>query len=79
MSRHSKNCTAHSVFTYNEKKKLKEYGTIQQTLGMDSFKPFHFCSLCLKPADSPTICKEGHLFCRDCIITSLVMQKKYIG
>ena len=50
MSRHSKNCTAHSVFTYNEKKKLKEYGTITDRLGMDSFRPFNFCHLCLKAA-----------------------------
>ena len=29
MSRHSKNNTAHSIFTYGEKQKLKEWGTIK--------------------------------------------------
>ncbi len=72
MSRHSKNCTAHSVFTYNEKKKLTGYGLQKNTLGQDSFKPFHLCSLCLYPAQNPTLCRQGHLFCRDCIITNLV-------
>jgi len=38
MSRHSKNNTAHSVFTYNEKKMLKSYGTQVERLGTDSFK-----------------------------------------
>jgi nitric oxide synthase-interacting protein len=33
MSRHSKNNTAHSVFTYGEKKKLKDYGTLTERLG----------------------------------------------
>lgn len=41
MSRHSKNNTAAPVFTYHEKKMLKnQYGTIEQRLGTDSHVQF---------------------------------------
>ena len=42
MSRHSKNCTAHSIFTYNEKLKLMRdsgqtgFGTNKARIGKDS-------------------------------------------
>lgn len=41
MSRHSKNNTSQSIFTYGEKQKLKgEYGTIESRIGQDSIKKF---------------------------------------
>jgi hypothetical protein len=46
MSRHSKNCTAHSIFTYTEKLKLARdagttgFGTNIARLGKDSQKRF---------------------------------------
>jgi nitric oxide synthase-interacting protein len=44
MSRHSKNNTAHAVFTYNEKKRFRnEYGTLTARIGMDSQKKFDQC------------------------------------
>ena len=52
MSRHSKNCTAHSVFTYAEKQKLLRdgssgYNTAKARIGADSQKQFDQCNLCL--------------------------------
>jgi nitric oxide synthase-interacting protein len=47
MSRHSKNNTSRPIFTYAERQKLKDYGTIKQRLGKDSLKDFDACSLCL--------------------------------
>ena len=73
MSRHSKNNTAHSVFSYKEKKQLEgEYGTLAQRLGQDSWKPFSSCGLCLKKVKVPFVCEKGHLFCKDCIVENMV-------
>ena len=53
MSRHSKNCTAHSIFTHGEKMKLlKEsgstgFGSVTGRIGVDSQKKFDQCELCL--------------------------------
>lgn len=77
MSRHSKNNTANSVFSYAEKKKLeKEYGTQSVRLGRDSQKKFEQCFLCLRTVKDPVICSKGHLFCRTCIMENLLSQKK---
>ena len=52
MSRHSKNCTASSIFTYAEKQKLLKdgasgFGTARVRVGVDSQKKFDQCELCL--------------------------------
>jgi hypothetical protein len=47
MSRHSKNCTAGSIFTYSEKQKLMReagttgFGTNKARIGKDSQKKFN--------------------------------------
>jgi len=76
MSRHSKNNTANSVFTYSERLKLKEYGTLKQRVGQDSQRSFEKCHLCLQKVIDPMSCNEGHIFCHDCIIENLMTQKK---
>lgn len=93
MSRHSKNCTAHSIFTYNEKLKLMRdsgttgFGTNKARIGKDSQKRFDQCELCLNrvpdgsgpmwsKSSAPVVCKEGHIFCRECIIENMMKQKK---
>ena len=90
MSRHSKNCTAHSIFTYNEKLKLMRdsgttgFGTNKARIGKDSQKRFDQCDLCLNrvsegsgpKSDAAVVCKQGHLFCRECIVENLIKQKK---
>lgn len=70
MTKHSKNNTASSVFSYAEYKKL-DYGTKRQRLGNESMRPFNACSLCLERARIPLACSEGHLFCTECVFTDL--------
>ena len=85
MSRHSKNCTAHSILTSHEKAKIlaskQEFGTITARLGTDSQKKFHECCLCLGRVRTPSaqICPQGHLFCLECITENLVQQSKRIA
>ncbi|KAI0258571.1 hypothetical protein BC834DRAFT_835293 [Gloeopeniophorella convolvens] len=77
MTKHSKNNTASSIFSYAERKKL-EYGTRGQRLGNESMRRFDACSLCLQRARDPVACQEGHLFCKECAYTDLLTQKKDI-
>lgn len=92
MSRHSKNNTSRPIFTYAERQKLKDYGTINQRLGKDSLKDFDACSLCLHALVMPLAwyvyrnditfsslgSPQGHLFCKECIYSALLSQKKEI-
>ncbi|KAK1234570.1 hypothetical protein PQX77_002227 [Marasmius sp. AFHP31] len=77
MTKHSKNNTASSIFSYAEYKKL-DYGTKRQRLGNESMRQFDACSLCLNKAREPVACNEGHLFCKECVYTDLLTQKKDI-
>ncbi|KAF9648242.1 hypothetical protein BDM02DRAFT_3240904 [Thelephora ganbajun] len=77
MTKHSKNNTASSVFSYAEYKKL-DYGTKRQRLGNESMRPFNACSLCLERARTPLACSEGHLFCTECVFMDLVTQSRDI-
>lgn len=79
MSRHSRNNTANSVFTYAEKKMLdKDYGIKSTRIGQDSQRTFEQCHLCLNQTKDPVSCLEGHLFCKDCIMNNMLDQKKSI-
>ncbi|KAI8989019.1 hypothetical protein BD414DRAFT_322880 [Trametes punicea] len=73
MTKHSKNNTASSIFSYAEYKKL-DYGTKRQRLGHESMRRFDACALCLQRARDPVACQKGHLFCRECVLTDLVTQ-----
>jgi len=75
MSRHAKNNTASSYFTYHERKKL-DYGTKQQRLGKDSLQRFDCCCLTLQPAVFPVVTPEGYLFSKEAIYENLLEQKK---
>ncbi|KAG8990613.1 hypothetical protein FRB94_004521 [Tulasnella sp. JGI-2019a] len=77
MARHSKNNTSNSVFSYAEYKKL-DYGTKRQRIGVDSMRERLGCALCLQRARDPVACSEGHLYCKECIYTDLLEQKKEI-
>ncbi|XP_006459905.1 hypothetical protein AGABI2DRAFT_219326 [Agaricus bisporus var. bisporus H97] len=77
MTKHSKNNTASSIFSYAERKKT-EYGTQKQRLGNESMRQFDACTLCLNRARETLACEEGHLFCKECIYTDLLTQKKDI-
>ncbi|KAG6898560.1 hypothetical protein C0993_006015 [Termitomyces sp. T159_Od127] len=77
MTKHSKNNTASSIFSYAEYKKL-DYGTKRQRLGNESMRRFDACALCLNRAREPVACGDGHLFCKECVYTDLLAQKKDI-
>ncbi|PFH51160.1 hypothetical protein AMATHDRAFT_143320 [Amanita thiersii Skay4041] len=77
MTKHSKNNTASSIFSYAEYKKL-DYGTQKKRLGNESMRNFNACALCLNDAREPLACNEGHLFCKECVYTDLLTQKKDI-
>ncbi|CAD6565619.1 MAG: hypothetical protein CYPHOPRED_005880, partial [Cyphobasidiales sp. Tagirdzhanova-0007] len=77
MTKHSKNRTAAPVFSYAERNETL-YGSKKQRLGRDSMRKFDSCSLCLQRAREARMCEEGHLFCQECILTSLLAQKKEI-
>ena len=76
-SKHSKNNTAKGYFTYHEKKKAG-YGSMHARLGKDAMKAFDHCTLCLQPVVQPLCCNEGHIFCKECIYSNLLTQKKTI-
>ncbi|KAJ6627917.1 hypothetical protein B0H10DRAFT_1778997 [Mycena sp. CBHHK59/15] len=77
MTKHSKNNTASSIFSYAEYRKASaEYGTKRQRLGNESMRRFDACSLCLQTAREPVCCKDGHLFCKECAVNDLLTQKK---
>ncbi|KAI0922774.1 hypothetical protein AcV5_009660 [Taiwanofungus camphoratus] len=73
MTKHSKNNTASSIFSYAEYKRL-DYGTKRQRLGNESMRRFDACALCLQRAREPVACQKGHLFCKECVYTDLVTQ-----
>lgn len=77
MTKHSKNNTASSIFSYHEYKRLN-YGTQRQRLGNESMRPYDACALCLQKARDPVACTSGHLFCKECVYTDLLSQKKDI-
>jgi len=79
MTKHSKNNTASSIFSYAEYKKASaEYGSKRQRLGNESMRRFDACALCLSRAREPLACNEGHLFCKECVYADLLSQKKDI-
>ncbi|BAM42260.1 conserved hypothetical protein [Theileria orientalis strain Shintoku] len=74
MTRHSKNNTANSIFTYHERKKVKDFNTLTQRLGASSMRKFEQCWLCLSTAVKPVTTPEGYIYCKECIIVSLSKQ-----
>ena len=78
MSKHSKNNTGSSVFTYMERKRLKqknEWGLIEGRISEDSQKNFELCSICLSKAKNPVCCLKGSIFCKQCLLENLLHQK----
>ncbi|XP_045135025.1 nitric oxide synthase-interacting protein homolog [Portunus trituberculatus] len=82
MTRHSKNCTASSVYSYHEKRKdakVSGYGTLQLRYGKDGVKDFDCCSLSLHPCRNPVITPEGHLFDKEAILEYIISKKNEIS
>ncbi|BGP33518.1 hypothetical protein JCM10296v2_005322 [Rhodotorula toruloides] len=77
MGRHGRNNTSRADFTYAERQ-MAQGGTKRALLGREAMKDIDACSLCLQHARDPRVCSEGHLYCQECILTSLLDQKKDI-
>eukprot|EP00727_Mastigamoeba_balamuthi_P003895 m51a1_g13502 hypothetical protein (340) ;mRNA; f:821-1939 len=76
MARHAKNNCSAPVFSHYEKSRL-QYGTQKMVLSSESFKDVDHCCLCLQAVGLPAVCcGEGHLFCKECVLQSLVEQRK---
>ena len=69
MTRHSRNCTANSVYSYHEKKKdasASGFGSLKQRFSKDAVKDFDCCCLSLHPCRDPVMTSgmiEIHSFC----------------
>nr|ALV82313.1 nitric oxide synthase inihibitory protein [Gecarcinus lateralis] len=82
MTRHSKNCTASSVYSYHEKKKdakASGYGSLRLRYGKDGVKDFDCCSLSLHPCRNPVVTPEGHLFDKEAILEYIISKKNEIA
>jgi nitric oxide synthase-interacting protein len=80
MVRHSKNNTAAAAFTKAEYGKLKDvWGSKNVRVGAESMRRFDQCSICLNEAERPVTCDQGHLFCKECVLTSLLDQKRQLA
>jgi nitric oxide synthase-interacting protein len=77
MGKHSKNVTNAPTFRQSERERL-DWGTQTQRVGSDSLKALSSCCICLHVAVDPVICGGGHLFCRECVVESLLAQKRLI-
>jgi len=51
---------------------------MKQRLGTESMRPFDACCLCLKPSVTPVLTKHGYIYCRECILENILVQKKRI-
>jgi nitric oxide synthase-interacting protein len=78
MTRHARNSTAGSVYTYHEKKKdakTSGFGTERQRLAKESVKSFDCCNLTLQPCSIPVLTKEGYLFDKEAILQYIITKK----
>ncbi|MCJ1389192.1 hypothetical protein MMC18_002047 [Xylographa bjoerkii] len=77
---HSKRNTSLAFFTSHERSLLKSsWGSQATRLSRDSFLPFASCRLCLQIARDPVACAaNGDIFCRECVVSNLLAQRKEI-
>jgi len=78
MTRHARNATNGSVYTYHEKKKdqaASGYGSDRARLGKDSVKGFDCCSLTLQPTSHAVISPQGYIFDKEAILKFLIDKK----
>jgi len=51
------------------------WGSRSLRLSKENMRAFYACYLCLQTAQRPVVCSEGHLYCKECILSDLVQQK----
>ena len=79
MAKHSKNNCGNSVFTYMERKMLKQqniWGDVTERISQDNQKNFEQCSICLSFAINPVCCPKGSIFCKQCLLENFLHQKE---
>lgn len=82
MTRHARNCTAGTVYTYHERKKdtkASGYGSHKLRFGKDSVKEFDCCCLTLQPCKNPVVTPQGYLYDKEAILENILHQKKKIA
>uniref|UniRef100_A0A915KCQ5 Nitric oxide synthase-interacting protein zinc-finger domain-containing protein n=1 Tax=Romanomermis culicivorax TaxID=13658 RepID=A0A915KCQ5_ROMCU len=82
MTRHQRNATASSVYTYHERKKDQKasgYGSLKERLGKDAVTNFDCCSLTLQPCRNPVVTPDGYLFDKEAILEYLLHQKREVA
>ena len=78
MAKHSRNNCGNSVFTYMERKVLKDqnlWGDVEERISQDNQKLFEQCSICLSFAINPVCCPKGSIFCKQCLLENFLHQK----
>lgn len=78
MTRHARNCTAGTVYSYHERKKdaaTSGYGTEKTRIGKDSVKDFDCCCLSLQPCKNPVITRDGYLYDKESILEYIITKK----
>ena len=81
MAKHSKNNCGNSVFTYMERKMLKQkniWGDVKERISQDNQKLFEQCSICLAFVINPVCCLKGRIFCKKCLLENFLHQKEEI-
>uniref|UniRef100_A0A5S6QUF2 Nitric oxide synthase-interacting protein homolog n=1 Tax=Trichuris muris TaxID=70415 RepID=A0A5S6QUF2_TRIMR len=79
MTRHQKNATASTVYTYYERRKDQRasgYGTLEERLSKTAFKDFDCCSLTLQRCREPVVTPDGYLFDYEAILKYILHHKK---
>lgn len=82
MTRHGRNCTAGTVFTYHERKTASQtsgYGSQKLRFGKDAVKEFDCCCLTLQPCQDPLVTEDGHIYDKEAILKNIIHQKKEIA
>ncbi|KAK6191552.1 hypothetical protein SNE40_003211 [Patella caerulea] len=82
MTRHARNCTAGTVYTYNERKKdtsASGYGSKEVRFGKDSVKEFDCCCLTLQPCKNPVVTADGYLYDKEAILEYIIHKKREIA
>lgn len=82
MTRHARNCTAGTVYTYHERKrdtKTSGYGTQKVRIGKDSIREFDCCCLTLQPCKDPVVTPQGFLYDKEAILEYILHQKREIA
>lgn len=56
-----------------------QWGSRRKRLGAENLRAFDACCLCLQRAQRPVCDSHGHLFCKECVLSDLIAQKKQIS